>query len=68
MGQNLTEEADGVAQLAAPQPSWLGVQLLEALHDVPVADVTVPHVTLQARAPEGAEQQVEAAALTGLLT
>lgn len=48
-----TEEGDGVAQLAAPRSSRLGVQLVQALHDVSVADVTVPHEALKTRAPEG---------------
>lgn len=49
----LTEEADGGAQLAAPGSSGLRVELLQALHQVPVAHLPVPHVALPTGAPEG---------------
>lgn len=47
-----TKERDGVAQLTSPLSPGLCVQLIQTLHDVPIAHFTVPDVALQAGAPE----------------
>lgn len=49
--QLLTHEREAGCQLALPLSSHFSIQLLEALHDVPIAHKPVPHRALLARAP-----------------
>lgn len=47
----LTHEQEAGCQLALPLSSHLCIQLLEALHDVPIAHKPIPHGAPLARAP-----------------